>query len=83
VKIVEGIYEVDSVNGNVYLVENENKLVLIDTGLPRSDKKILNFIKSLNRGASDISWIVITHFHIDHVGSLKKCRSNRSLSGGS
>jgi glyoxylase-like metal-dependent hydrolase (beta-lactamase superfamily II) len=72
VKIVEGIHQVDGVNGNVYLVEKEDKLILTDTGLPRNDKKILNYIKSLNRKPSDISWIVITHFHIDHVGSLKK-----------
>src|SRR5271157_1235314 len=71
-KIVDGIYQVEGVNCNVYLVEDGDKLILIDTGLPRSDKKIIKYIKSLGRKPSDVSMIVITHFHIDHVGSLKK-----------
>lgn len=73
-KITEGIYQVDGVNCNVYLAEDGDKLVLIDTGLPRSDKKILKEIESLGRKPTDASTIVITHFHIDHTGSLKKMK---------
>lgn len=64
----------DGVNCNVYLVEDGGKLLLIDTGLPRSDKKIIKAIENLNRSPSDVSTIVITHFHMDHVGSLKKMK---------
>jgi glyoxylase-like metal-dependent hydrolase (beta-lactamase superfamily II) len=73
-KIADGIYQVEGVNCNVYLVEDGDKLVLIDTGLPRSDKKILKEIESLGRKPSNVSTIVITHFHIDHVGSLEKMK---------
>jgi flavorubredoxin len=38
-KIVEGIHQVEGINGNVYLVEDDEKLILIDTGLPRNEKK--------------------------------------------
>ena len=71
-KIVNGIYQVDGVNCNVYIVEEEEKLVLIDTGLFRNDKKIIKYIESLGRKPTDVSTIVITHYHIDHTGSLKK-----------
>ena len=71
-KIVNGIYQVEGVNCNVYFAEDGDKLILIDTGLPRSDKKILKFVETLSRNPSDVSLIVITHFHIDHVGGLKK-----------
>ncbi|MGD0449669.1 MAG: MBL fold metallo-hydrolase [Candidatus Bathyarchaeia archaeon] len=71
-KIVNGIYQVEGVNCNVYLVEDGDKLILIDTGLPRSDKKIIKYIESLSHRPSDVATTVITHFHIDHVGSLKK-----------
>ena len=73
-KVADGIYQVDGVNCNVYLVEDGDKLILIDTGLPRSDKKILKAIEELGRKPTDVSTIVITHFHIDHVGSLKKVK---------
>lgn len=71
-KIVDGIYQVEGVNCNVYLVEDVDKLILIDTGLPRNDNKIIKYIESLGRKPSDVATTVITHFHIDHVGSLKK-----------
>jgi len=74
VKIAEGIYQVEGVNGNVYLAEDAGKLILIDTGMPRNDKKIMKFIESLGRSPSDVSVIVITHFHIDHVGNAKKIK---------
>ena len=73
-KIVEGIDKVEGTNCNVYLIENEDKLILIDTGLPRSDKKIMKYIDFIRRKPSDVSTIVITHFHIDHTGSLKKMK---------
>jgi len=73
-KIVEGIHQVEGINGNVYLVEDGEKLILIDTGLPRNDKKIINSIQALGRKPTDVSTIVLTHFHIDHVGSAKKMK---------
>lgn len=73
-KIIEGIHQVDGVNGNVYLVENQDKLILIDTGMPRNDKKITKYIETLNRNPTDVSTIVLTHFHIDHVGTAKKLK---------
>lgn len=73
-KIVDGINQVDGVNCNVYLVEDAGKLILIDTGLPRSDKKIVKYIESLGRKPSDVSTIVLTHFHIDHIGTAKKMK---------
>ena len=73
-KITDGVFQVEGVNCNVYLVEDEDKLILIDTGLPRSAKKIKKCIEDLGRKPTDVSTIVITHFHIDHVGSLKKMK---------
>ena len=73
-KITDGIYQVDGVNGNVYIVEDGNNLILVDTGLPRNHKKIINSIEGLGRKPTDVSIIVLTHFHIDHVGNAKKLK---------
>jgi len=73
-KIADGIHRINGINGNVYLVEDGEALTLIDTGLPRSDKKIIKYIESIGRKPTDVATIVLTHFHIDHVGSLKKIK---------
>jgi len=71
-KIVDGIHRVEGVNGSVYLFEDADRLTLIDTGLPGSNEKIAQAILELGRQPADISTIIITHLHIDHVGSLKQ-----------
>ena len=73
-KITDGIYYIEGINGNVYLVEDGDKLILIDTGLPRNDQKIIKYLEALGRKPTDISTIVFTHFHIDHVGNAKKIK---------
>jgi glyoxylase-like metal-dependent hydrolase (beta-lactamase superfamily II) len=70
-EIVAGIHQVDGVNGNVYILVR-NGLVIIDTGIPGSGKKILSYIRdTLHRDPSEITTIVITHFHTDHIGGVR------------
>jgi glyoxylase-like metal-dependent hydrolase (beta-lactamase superfamily II) len=73
-KITDEICQIEGVNCNVYLAEDGDKLILIDAGLPRSDKKILKAVKDFGRKPEDVTTIIITHFHIDHIGSLKKMK---------
>ncbi|BDI29259.1 MBL fold metallo-hydrolase [Capsulimonas corticalis] len=50
-----------------YLVRDDDGLILIDAGLPGSEKEILAAAKDLGK---PITRIVLTHAHQDHVGSL-------------
>jgi glyoxylase-like metal-dependent hydrolase (beta-lactamase superfamily II) len=69
-EIVPGIHLVDGVNANCYIVARES-LAVIDTGLPGSGPKILGYIKNqLRRDPAEIGTILLTHFHMDHTGSL-------------
>ncbi|KKO50779.1 MBL fold metallo-hydrolase [Paenibacillus sp. DMB20] len=52
---------------NVYLVEEENGLTLIDTGMPFCQKGIVSAAADIGK---PITRIVLTHAHGDHVGSL-------------
>lgn len=56
---------------NVYVVEEEKTLILIDTGLSVMAPKILRFSESLNK---PITRILITHCHNDHIGGLSKLK---------
>jgi len=72
---MEGVHLVDGVNANVFLVIDEEELTVIDTGMPRNASKIMDYVNEIGREPSDISRILLTHCHIDHVGSahdLKK-----------
>ena len=69
-KIIEGVYIVPGVVANPYLIVDADGLTVIDTGLPRSEKKILAYIADLGKRAQDVSRIIITHADLDHFGGL-------------
>jgi glyoxylase-like metal-dependent hydrolase (beta-lactamase superfamily II) len=55
---------------NAFLLEGDDGLVLIDTGIPGSASKILAAVAELGQQPSDIRHILVTHCHTDHAGSL-------------
>jgi len=74
VEIVPEVHLVEGMRGgNVYLLVDD-ALVLIDTGMPGNTDNILRYIKGLGREPKDLASIIITHGHIDHMGSLYKLR---------
>jgi glyoxylase-like metal-dependent hydrolase (beta-lactamase superfamily II) len=52
---------------NSYLIEEEDGLTVIDTGMPGGAKSILAAAEGLGR---PIATILLTHAHGDHVGSV-------------
>jgi glyoxylase-like metal-dependent hydrolase (beta-lactamase superfamily II) len=73
-EILEGIHQVEGVNANVYVVVEGKRLTVIDTGMPGNSGKILKYIEKMGRQPSDVSTIVLTHFHLDHSGSAYELR---------
>lgn len=58
---------------NCYLIM-EQGTILIDAGVPNQGKKFLKQLESLSIEPTDISLIVITHGHWDHIGSLAELK---------
>lgn len=68
-EIIPGVHKIDGVMGaNCYLVTSGTEIVLIDTGMRGSSKKIGSYLKGLGKKPSDIKYIFITHADLDHVG---------------
>ena len=66
-----GIHRVDGTwGGNVYLLVDDEKLVLIDAALPGNAGKILRYIERLGRKPSDLTNVILTHAHPDHTGTI-------------
>ena len=79
-EIVEGIHRVDEASANmahanVYMLIKGEELIVIDTGTPGNAQKTVDYIQKLGRRPADVKTIILTHFHVDHIGSayeLKK-----------
>lgn len=62
---------------NCYLVKDaDDSLVLIDTGIKGSYKKLEKALKVIGKSFSDIKAVVVSHAHLDHVGSLDAVKKN-------
>ncbi len=70
IAIVPGVYQIPLGFVSVYLLDL-GELTLIDTGIASSAPAILNGIRQVGKNPQDLSHILITHPHGDHVGSLK------------
>jgi glyoxylase-like metal-dependent hydrolase (beta-lactamase superfamily II) len=73
--LADGVYKVDGPRAaNVYLVEVDDGLLLVDSGMPRNAKRIVAFIESTGHHAADLRYIVLTHCDIDHIGSAARLK---------
>jgi len=58
---------------NCYLIKQEG-LILVDGGFPKKEKGFLKKLEELSIEPKDISLIVVTHGHYDHIGSINELK---------
>jgi glyoxylase-like metal-dependent hydrolase (beta-lactamase superfamily II) len=68
--IVEKAWLIPLGNVNGVLLEGDDgELVLIDAGFPNHETAVFDALSTLGRRPEDLSHIVFTHAHPDHIGS--------------
>jgi glyoxylase-like metal-dependent hydrolase (beta-lactamase superfamily II) len=66
--ITAGVHQVHKGGVNAFVVDGDDGVTLVDTGLPGRDAAIRAALKVIGRSLRDVTAIVITHAHVDHVG---------------
>jgi glyoxylase-like metal-dependent hydrolase (beta-lactamase superfamily II) len=85
-QVVEGLWQISLGSVNAFLLapsaaerlaptaverlDQGNDLALIDTGVPKSEDKIVAAIERIGRKITDLRHIIVTHCHPDHAGSV-------------
>lgn len=65
--IATGVYQVSGYSRS-FIIDGDQGVTLVDTGLPGRQTAIIEALKSLGRSVQDVNAIVITHSHADHFG---------------
>jgi hydroxyacylglutathione hydrolase len=59
---------------NAFLIAGEAGCILVDCGMPGSERKIEKVLTQHRLSMKDIKLIVVTHAHTDHAGSAARLR---------
>jgi glyoxylase-like metal-dependent hydrolase (beta-lactamase superfamily II) len=59
---------------NAHLIKSESGCVLVDAGIPGSERKIGRALARHGMSFRDIKLIIVTHAHTDHAGSAARLR---------
>jgi glyoxylase-like metal-dependent hydrolase (beta-lactamase superfamily II) len=72
--VAAGVHRVEDAYTNWYIVEDGDRLTVVDTGVPDSWESLQGALRALGRSAGDIAAVVLTHAHFDHVGFAERAR---------
>jgi len=64
----------------VYLIYGTKGVCLIDTGVASSEEVIFNYLRKTDRKVEDISLVIQTHSHPDHIGSTRTIKAETRCS---
>jgi glyoxylase-like metal-dependent hydrolase (beta-lactamase superfamily II) len=74
-RIADGVYQIKK-GTNAFVVDGDEGVTLIDTGLPKRASIFVAGIESIGRSVADIRAIVLTHSHADHAGNAARLKDD-------
>jgi len=74
--VVPGIHRIEDSYTNWYLLEQDGRLTIVDTGVPTSWASLEEVLRRLGRSAGDIEAVVLTHAHFDHLRFAERARES-------
>lgn len=69
-----GLHRIEDGYTNWYLIQDDTRLTVVDTGHPASWRSLHQALNALGRSPGDIEAVVLTHAHFDHMGFAQRAR---------
>jgi hydroxyacylglutathione hydrolase len=60
---------------NAHIIKTEDGCIVVDAGIPGSERKIGKVLAQNGMSYTDIKLIIVTHAHTDHAGSAARLRA--------
>lgn len=72
-RVADGVYQVKK-GSRAFVIDGDEGLTLIDTGLPKRAGVLKSGIEAIGRAVTDVRSIVLTHSHFDHTGNAAELK---------
>lgn len=72
--VADGVHLINAAYVNCYLIEDDSGITLVDTGLPAMWSEIEGALGEVGFSPADLSAVVLTHAHFDHVGCAARAQ---------
>lgn len=73
-EVADGVYQLCSTMTNMYLLEDDDGLTLIDAGLPGHMELLESGLERIGAEITDIDAVILTHIDPDHIGLAEPLR---------
>jgi glyoxylase-like metal-dependent hydrolase (beta-lactamase superfamily II) len=70
-EVAPGVHRFSDAHANWYAIEDGPRLVLVDSGWPRSAPALVAGLAAIGRAPGDVAALALTHGHPDHLGSAR------------
>lgn len=77
--VAPGIHRLEHAYVNCYLVEEAGAVTLVDAAFPSTWPHLLAALSEIGRSLSDVSALVLTHAHFDHMGFAARAVRERGM----
>lgn len=74
-QVADGITRVAGSATNFYVVREGDALTLVDSGYPGDWRRVVGALDRMQRTPADVEAVVLTHAHVDHIGSAERLRT--------
>jgi glyoxylase-like metal-dependent hydrolase (beta-lactamase superfamily II) len=78
VKLAENVWRIPTLGNDLInsfaFVDSDGSVCLVDAGLKGASRKLLAALGAIGKSATDVSNILLTHAHFDHVGGAARLR---------
>ena len=77
--VAPGVHRIEHSFTNFYLLEDDDRLTLVDAGVPTAWEPLHAALRGIGRRLDDIEAVVLTHAHFDHVGIAERVRAQLGI----
>lgn len=74
-EVADRVYRLGTKWANFYLVADGTDVLMIDAGYPGYRRQVTKALVSMGRQLSAVTAVIVTHHHVDHIGTAEHVRS--------